>query len=257
MSLGHDILTSTPGLSEWSFVVLCLVSFLGSAVSAAFGLGGGALTIAALAATMPAIAIVPTHAIVQIGSNFFRAVMLWRHIVYTWMLPFVIGTVIGAAIGGQIVVALPRHILQAIIGMFVLYAVWGPSVKATRPSHATFGIVGGLASFATMFAGATGPLIAPFIKASAGERHNIVATHAAFMSWQHGVKIIMFGLLGFAFAPYVTILVAMVVAGIIGTWSGRFLLNWMPEKIFRWGFNIVLTAAALRLLYGAALEAMK
>ena len=42
MSVIHDILASAPGVSEWSFVALCLLSFLTSAVSAAVGLGGGA-----------------------------------------------------------------------------------------------------------------------------------------------------------------------------------------------------------------------
>ena len=99
------------------------------------------------------------------------------------------GTVIGAAIGGQIIFALPKYALKAIIGVFVLYAVWGPKMKAMEPTKLRFATMGALASFATMFAGATG-LIAPFIKASTTDRMMTVATHAAFMSWQHGVKIL-------------------------------------------------------------------
>lgn len=256
MPVIHDILASAPGLSDWSFVVLCLMSFLTSAVSAAFGLGGGAALLAVMASVMPPVSIIPTHAVVQVGSNFFRAVMMWRNILFTWMPPFVVGTVIGAVAGGHVVVALPKYALQAIIGIFVLYAVWGPQVRATRPSRMTFGIVGALASFATMFAGATGPLIAPFVKASAGDRLGVVATHAAFMSWQHGVKILTFGFLGFAYAPYLGLMIAMILFGIVGTWSGRFILNWMPEKVFRAGFNAVLTLLALRLLYSAAVTVL-
>lgn len=252
MSFLFDILASAPGLTHWSFIALCLMSFLTSAVSAAFGLGGGAALLAVMASVMPPLAIIPTHAVVQVGSNFFRAVMLWRHILYRWMPPFVIGTVIGAAIGGQVVFALPKYALQAIIGVFVLYAVWGPPVRAMQPSRTTFGVVGALASFATMFAGATGPLIAPFIKASTNERMMTVSTHAAFMSWQHGVKILTFGFLGFAFGPYIPLMIAMIVFGIVGTWSGKFILVWMNEKIFRWGFNLVLTVLALRLLFESA-----
>ncbi|MEX2453165.1 MAG: hypothetical protein WD470_00585, partial [Rhodospirillaceae bacterium] len=156
----------------------------------------------------------------------------------------------------QVVFSLPRYALQAIIGVFVLYAVWGPQIRATRPSHLTFGIVGALASFATMFAGATGPLIAPFVKASAGDRLGVVSTHAAFMSWQHGVKILTFGFLGFAFGPYLALMIAMILFGVAGTWSGRSILNWMPEKAFRTGFNIVLTILAVRLLYSSAVSVL-
>lgn len=254
MQVIHDILASAPGVTEWSFVALCLLSFLTSAVSAAFGLGGGAALVAVMASVMPPISIIPVHAVVQVGSNFFRAAIMWRNILFTWMPPFVIGTFIGAAVGGQIVFALPKPLLQAIIGVFVLYAVWGPKVRAMEPSRLTFGCVGAAASFATMFAGATGPLIAPFIKASTSDRMMTVATHAAFMSWQHGVKILTFGFLGFAFGPYIPLTGLMILFGIFGTLSGKFILDWMPEKVFRNGFNLMLTILALRLLYEAGTE---
>jgi len=76
-----------------------------------------------------------------------------------------------------------------------------------------------------------------------------VATHAAFMSWQHGVKILTFGFLGFSFAPYISLIVSMILFGIVGTWSGKTILLWMPEQIFRKAFSFVLTVLALRLLY--------
>ena len=254
MSVTHDILASAPGVTEWSFIALCLLSFFTSAVSAAFGLGGGAALVAVMASTMPPLAIIPVHAVVQVGSNFFRATMMWRNILFRWMPTFVIGTMIGAAVGGQIVFALPKYLLQAIIGVFVLYAVWGPKMKAMEPSNIRFAVVGAIASFATMFAGATGPLIAPFIKASTSDRMMTVATHAAFMSWQHGVKILAFGFLGFTFGPYLPLMGLMVLFGIVGTWSGKFILNWMAESVFRRGFNLVLTVLALRLLYEAGTE---
>ena len=100
-----------------------------------------------------------------------------------------------------------------------------------------------------MFVGGTGPLIAPFIRATTNERRMTVATPAAFMSWQHGVKILTFGVLGFSFAPYLSIISCMIVFGIVGTWSGKTILLWMPERIFRKTFSFVLTVLALRLLY--------
>ncbi|PPR09670.1 MAG: hypothetical protein CFH41_02375 [Alphaproteobacteria bacterium MarineAlpha11_Bin1] len=254
MFLIYEILASAPGVSDWSFVTLCLISFLTSAVSAAFGLGGGAALVAVMASVMPSISIIPIHAVVQVGSNFFRAIIMWRHILFTWMPSFVLGTLIGAFLGGQVVFSLPKYILQAIIGFFVLYAVWAPKMRAFEPTGLRLGMVGAMASFATMFAGATGPLIAPFIKASTKHRMMTVATHAAFMSWQHGVKILTFGFLGFAFLPYLPLMLLMIVFGLIGTWSGKFILSWMAEDVFRWGFNLLLTALAIHLLVEAAQE---
>tara|TARA_B100001750_G_C15462716_1_gene575269 strand:+ start:879 stop:1205 length:327 start_codon:yes stop_codon:yes gene_type:complete len=107
-----------------------------------------------------------------------------------------------------------------------------------------------------MFVGGTGPLIAPFIRDNTTERRMTVATHAAFMSWQHGVKILTFGLLGFAFGPFIYLMIGMIILGIIGTWSGKAILTWMPEKRFQMAFNTVLTTLALKLLYDAVMNGL-
>ena len=100
-----------------------------------------------------------------------------------------------------------------------------------------------------MFVGGTGLLVAPFIKATTDGRRMTVATHAAFMSWQHGVKILTFGLLGFTFAPYLPLMIGMILLGITGTWLGKKILTSMSENVFRLAFNTVLTLLATRLIY--------
>ena len=69
------------------------------------------------------------------------------------------------------------------------------------------------------------------------------------MSLQHGIKIIIFGLLGFTFTPYILLIVFMIIFGMIGTWIGKYILNWMPEKFFSFGFNLVLVILAIGLIY--------
>ena len=120
MEILYTIINSAPGVPDWAFIVLCFASFFTSVVSAAFGLGGGAMMVAIMASLVPPIAVIPVHAVVQVSSNFTRALMMWKHIKFTWMIPFVIGTIIGALIGGQIVFAIPKHLLQGIIGIFVV-----------------------------------------------------------------------------------------------------------------------------------------
>jgi len=83
----------------------CLIlglSFIGSFITAAFGIGGGIITLAGIASLLPASAIIPVHGAVQVGSNAGRAVLMFRHITTTALLPFAIGALIGAAIGGAL-----------------------------------------------------------------------------------------------------------------------------------------------------------
>jgi uncharacterized membrane protein YfcA len=249
MDFIFEVITSISDVSKEAFITLCIVSFFTAMISGAFGLGGGVMLLSFIASLLPSIAIIPVHGVIQMVANLSRALMMWRNIKFTLMMPFVVGTLIGAAIGGQIVFAIPKHFLQGIIGVFILYSLWGPAMKAFNSSWVASASIGVVASFATMFVGGTGPLIAPFIRATTNERRMTVATQSAFMSWQHGIKILTFGILGFAFSTYAPLITIMIGFTILGTWSGKIILTWMPEKVFRIAFNIVLTLLALNLLY--------
>lgn len=96
------------GLGMEPALLLVVLSFLTSAVTATFGIGGGLLMLAAMASTLPALAIIPVHAAVQLGSNAGRAAVMRRHVDRGVLSVFVVGAVLGAGIGSQIVVSLPR-----------------------------------------------------------------------------------------------------------------------------------------------------
>lgn len=102
-----------------------------------------------------------------------------------------------------------------------------------------------------MFVGATGPMLAAFLSPVHYPRRHVVATHASCMSLQHGFKAVAFGCLGFNYWPWLVLLAAMLGSGFAGTAVGGQVLNKLPERVFRWGFQIVLTLLALRLLWSA------
>lgn len=249
-SLTALILDGT-GLSLTSFAILCGVSWIASFMTAAIGLGGGTLVLAVMALILPPTVLIPVHAVVQIGSNGGRVALMLRDITKPVVLPFLIGTLIGAGIGAQVVVSLPTAILQGVLATFILYATWAPKFQANKPGLKSFFGVGLIATFATMFVGATGPLVAPFVAAYCEKRQNVVATHAILMTIQHGFKMIAFGILGFAFGPYIPLLIGLIGFGFIGTVMGKTLLNRLPEHVFKIGLKAILTLLALRLMYSA------
>ena len=237
-----------------SAVILVVASFFTSFLSASMGLGGGVALLAVMAQIMPAIAIVPVHGVVQLGSNAGRVVLMRQHIVWHIVLYFLLGSLVGGFIGGQIVVTLPSEMLQLVLGLFVLYSLWGPMPKPSA-DHKGMGVVaasGALSTLLTMFVGATGPFVAVVVKMFGLSRLAHVGTFSACMVGQHLVKIIVFGFLGFAFGAYVPLMAAMILTGFLGTWVGRhFLMNSTDERFGRW-LNIILTLLAARLLWKAA-----
>lgn len=246
------LLLDGTGLALWSFLLLCGVSFLGSFIAAAMGLGGGSLVLATMALFLPPTVLIPVHGTVQLGSNAGRAALMRSHILTEIVPAFLLGTILGAAVGVQLVIALPISLLQAVLAVFILYSTWAPRFQARNPHKKTFFGLGAVGALLTMFVGATGPLVAPFAAAAGTQRQQVVATHAALMTIQHGLKIVAFGVVGFAFGPYLPLLVGLLVCGFAGTWTGGHLLNRLPERAFRIGLKAILTAIALRLLYGAA-----
>lgn len=236
-----------PGIDDGSALLLILVSIATSALTAAFGIGGGVTLLAAMAPIVPVAALVPVHAVVQLGSNAGRSVILRRHVDGRMLAVFGAGAILGVTVGGLLVTDLPEGAITLAIGVFVLWSAWG-RLPTLGGGHAMVGMGGAVSSVLTMFVGATGPFVIALFRQREFERHALVATTAAAMTLQHGLKIVAFGLLGFAFAPWLPLVAAMILSGILGTLIGTRLLTRMPERRFRSGLRLVLIAIGLELL---------
>ena len=58
-----------------------------------------------------------------------------------------------------------------------------------------------------------------------------------------------------AIGAYLPLIGLMILGTVAGNWIGQRTLTRMPEKLFRRVFQVLLTILALRLLFGAALDA--
>ncbi len=239
------------GMSEIVFAVLIATSFIGSLITVALGIGGGGMLLAVMATLVPPAALIPTHGVIQIGSNLGRALVTFRHIFWPALPAFSLGSVIGAATGGALVINLPGAWVQIGVGSFVIWSVLGRPPRGVRDWPV---LVGAVSSFLTMFFGATGLFVATFTKSQELPRHAHVATHATLMTVQHGVKTIMFGLLGFAFADWWAFVAAMIAAGFCGTLVGTTVLNRIDDRRFKLALDVVLVLLSVRLIYAGLRE---
>jgi uncharacterized membrane protein YfcA len=167
------------------------------------------------------------------------------------VLPFTIGTVIGAAIGGQIFVSLPENLLLLALGVSILALAWVPKIARFGPERGRFAFMGFVVTFLGIFISATGTLLASFTVAIAPDRRNHIATLGALMSVVHIAKLAAFILLGVSFGNYVPLIAAMIVTSFIGTWIGKYALDIVPERLFRIAIQTMLTLMALRLIWVA------
>ena len=99
-----------------------------------------------------------------------------------------------------------------------------------------------------MFAGATGPLVAVFLKNLFEKHREVVSTHAATMTAQHGIKVIAFSFAGFVFYDWLPLVAAIIASGYLGVRAGTNLMNRMSESALQLLFKTVLTLVALDLI---------
>lgn len=238
-------------LSTLDAVILVGVSFLTSMLTAAVGIGGGMLLLAVMAQILPVPTIVPVHGVVQLGSNVGRAFILRPNIDGRIFLYFLGGSILGAILGGQIVVTLPVMYLQLILATFILFSTWGPKPRSNMVGENGLMFGGFFSTLLTMFVGATGPFVAVTLKRLGLDKLTHVATMAACMSTQHALKVVAFSLLGFAFTQFLPLMVLMIATGFLGTLVGGQLLDRLSEQTFSTLLKWVLTLLAFRLLWKA------
>ena len=237
------------GLAAAPAALLVVASFFTSALTAAFGVGGGLAMLALMGLFVPVAALIPVHGAVQLGSNTGRTWHQRANVRLDVAMPFIAGSIVGAIAGVFLVVQLPDSALKIVLGAFIIAITW---VKI--PGLATLGRIGMAAASAvlaltTMFVGATGPLMSPILaQILPNNRKELVATHGAAMTVQHGLKIVVFGLAGFAFWQWLPLIAAMVASGFLGTVFGTSWLDRIPEDTFRKWFRIGITLLALDLL---------
>ncbi len=239
------------GVGLLAAIILITTAGFSAALTAAFGLGGGLILLSVMTLVLPIGAVIPIHGMVQLGANTSRALLQWRYVIWPFLLWISLGAIVGVFLGAQFIIEIPENFLKVTVALFVIYSVWGPKLTFSAPGPKTFFATGAISGFLTLFFGATGPIIATLLSRTGRDRFAIVATHGACMVVQHSLKIITFGLLGFAFYPWVPLILVTLLAGFIGTWIGVRLLNGFSETTFQKTLKILLSAIALYLLLSA------
>ena len=243
----------------WVAAVLVVGAFATASLTAAIGIGGGSLQLGLMASLLPPAIVAPVHTSLQCTLHPTRAWYLRRHIAWRMLVPLGIGSLLGTALGISLWLAFTPAFLTLIMGSYIaLLALFGPALGANRlvegrrsgPAGFVMGIV------AATIAGvvpATGPLVATYVRPNVDTPQGFVGTHAAAMATQTLTRIA--GLIFvFNFIPWLALILAMILAGQVGTrlgvkWAGRW-----EAQAFDKVLRLVLLALAGVLLARGMLE---
>ena len=230
-------------------ILLILIAFGTSTLTAITGIGGGMMLIAVMPGFVPAAAIVPVHGIVQLFSNSSRALFGLRYLRWEFVPAFISGSLIGGLFAAGITREINLEYTPLIIAAYILFTVWGPGLEFRKPLKGEFVFIGAAQTGLSMMVGATGPMGQAALLRKGLQRDALVVTAALMMSFTHLTKVALFALLGFSFISYWQLIVGMSVAVILGALLGTQLRYKIPESLFRRILRWALTVLALRMVY--------
>ena len=244
-------------------IILIISALITSSVSAVFGMGGGIILLGIMAIIIPeGYMVVALHGVIQLFSNTIRTYIFRQHLKKDIIKEFLVGALIGAGISALIVFLLiglyevesanqiKVDFLKPMIGGFIIWYLFLKGSKKEKKSK-SFIKVGSISGLASIFVGATGPLIAPFFLNNYLTKENVIANKAACQMITHLTKIPLF--IYFFNVNYIGeyhLLLPLILAVYIGTNLGKKLLSFIPEKTFKILFKSALTLIAIKLIAG-------
>lgn len=206
------------------------------------------LLIAIMPVLLPPQLIIPIHAVTQLSSNASRAFFARHHIQWKLVRAFVLGSLVGIGLFGWILFSLPTRWIPVYIGSYILLSLWCPPFERVIRKYENLFSAGVFQTGLGLLVGATGPLTTAILSKTTDCKESIVATNAVFMLISHLAKIVVFGLVGFAYFDYIWLMVAMVGGAVTGSWIGTKIRKKVDNQLFLKILKWLLTALAIKML---------
>ena len=235
---------------EWA--LLLVGGWLAATVSGAAGFGGALLLLPVLMYTLGARDAVPVLTLAQLLGNLSRAGFGFREIRWRPVLVFSLGAIPASIIGAWLFVTLPSTHILRFIGVFLLAIValrhtgYGKRVFPTRwlpPAGAAVG-------FLSAVVGSAGPLGAAVFLGLRLPKVAYVASEAVTATLMHATKSIVYGRYAAIDAGDVLFGVALGSAMVLGSWTGRRIIDRTPDRWFAILVEGLLIISALALIVG-------
>jgi uncharacterized membrane protein YfcA len=247
-----EIQTMTPLLIAALSLVIVATSF----ISGIFGMAGGIILIGILISVMPLPAAMVLHAVTQMASNGWRALLWWRHVRWRPVGFYLLGSASALAIWSFILFVPSKPIAFIFLGMtpFLVQAV--PRRLSPDPENRGQAAGYGVVSMTLMLmCGVSGPLIDSYFLGGRLDRREIVASKAMCQVVSHAMKLAYFGGIIDQAASLEPVLGALAVAAaMLGTTLAKPVLHLMTDTQYRvWATRLIAAIGGYYMMHGTYL----
>lgn len=245
-------------MSTELIITICLAMVATGFLSGVFGMAGGLVLIGFLLFVMPVPEAMALHAITQIASNVWRALLWWRSACWRIVLAYMVGCVIALGVWSLILFVPDQAIALLFLGVTPFIGQLAARRIALNPESPPQGVFyGGLCMSLMMLTGVAGPILDQFFLAGNLDRRQIVATKGFCQIFGHGVKLAYFGgIIDQAAALDPWLFAFAIAASFAGTALSKKVLEAMSDAQFkRWAGALTMSIAGYYVVYGGFLMA--
>lgn len=229
-------------------------------LSGLFGMAGGMILIGVLLILMPLPTAMVLHAITQMASNGWRAI-LWRaHIRWRPVAVYLIGCAIALGVFSLVLYVPDKPVALLMLGITPFMArALPPGIKPNPDSVVQGALYGSICMGLMLMTGVSGPLLDTFFLGGSFERREIIATKATCQVASHLTKLVYFGgIIDQAATLDWRLAVIAVAASMLGTTLSRRVLEAMSDQQFRrWANWIITSVASYYMIYAGWLFVAK
>ncbi|PKN15479.1 MAG: hypothetical protein CVU67_00825 [Deltaproteobacteria bacterium HGW-Deltaproteobacteria-24] len=231
-------------------LTLFFISMITSTIAGVVGIGGGMMLIAILPSFLPLNALIPVHGLTQMSSNVSRAFFGYKEVQYQVIPKFLIGSFLGIALFASILSFISLEYVPLFIGVYILLSLWSEKFNEKIKRYESYFLAGFFQTGLSIVVGATGPLTMTLLLKDFKDKDKVVATGAALMSITHILKVFVFIYFGFVFFDYLSVIVALIIGAVFGSFIGTKLRHKIDGAKFTLVLKVLLSVLALKLIVG-------
>lgn len=234
------------------WLVLLACGWLAATLSGAAGFGGALLLLPVLALVLGDKSAVPILTVAQFLGNLSRAGFGWREIRWRPAIMFCIGAVPASIVGAWLFVGMQSAVVLRLVGilLLVVVALRHTRLKSKRTLEWLLAPAGAGVGLISALAGSAGPLGAAVFLGLGLTPQAYVASEAVTAVFLHLTKALTYE--RYSALSRDDALAGILLGGslVVGSWTGRKLIDRMPERWFPLLVEGLLVISAAVLLIG-------
>lgn len=234
------------------YIIYLVIAVFASCVSALFGMGAALILLAAGAYLFDPAEAIALATIIFTSNTIARSATMWKDIPWKMGIFMAVASIPFAYLGAEHMVHVPTELLRRMLGALILihvFVTWRKFQVNTSGSYPTYGILSAIYGYLSGLLGSGNPVKAIFFHHMGLSKHAFVGLMAVTSIPANAVKLFSYHQSGLLESVPNFMPIALIAISIIVAIGGRMLLKKLPDAGFKVGLQVMLTLAALGLIF--------